>query len=318
MKKNKKLFIIILLILFAVLLSACDTGNEGKYAQEANGNERPESEYDADGFLFTLIQSGTAYKISIGNATAAKIVIPEEFKGLPVTLIDNFQNCNFLTSIVIPNTITQIELGAFSGCSVLTSMSIPKTYGPTIDGVRTMAMPVLGYMFGTTSYDGGTAVRHRYHAAGIPSDFYYDIPDVFYVPSSLRTVTIGIDSLEPDNPFAGGMSLGSGTFSGCSMLKQVILRKNINDIGAYAFYGCTNLSVFSERAPSTMVVSADMNKSILYHCSLSSDKLYVVSHKHYANMPYGSKPIPYREGYNFIGWDTLYEQDFVTYKAMWL
>ena len=76
-----------------------------------------------------------AWDVSRGTATDTEIVIPSTFRDLPVTRIEasGFVHFTDLTSIVLPNTITQIGNRAFRGCTNLKSINIP--YGVTSIGI---------------------------------------------------------------------------------------------------------------------------------------------------------------------------------------
>ena len=50
-----------------------------------------------------------------------------------------FYGCSSLTSVTIPNSIKSIGGGAFSYCSSLTSVSIPKSVTSIVDGVLVTA-----------------------------------------------------------------------------------------------------------------------------------------------------------------------------------
>ena len=73
--------------------------------------------------------NNNCYRVSIRNRNATKIVIPETYKGLPVTEIaDNgFVNCSELESVYIPNSITKIGCHGFTNCPKLKSITIPKS-----------------------------------------------------------------------------------------------------------------------------------------------------------------------------------------------
>ncbi|WP_298529994.1 leucine-rich repeat protein [uncultured Ruminococcus sp.] len=63
------------------------------------------------------------------NLTIAKgdIVIPSEYRGVPVTGIYGFENCTELTSITLPDTITKIADYTFENCTSLETITIPES-----------------------------------------------------------------------------------------------------------------------------------------------------------------------------------------------
>jgi uncharacterized repeat protein (TIGR02543 family) len=83
--------------------------------------------YATPGLQFTLINNGTAYEVSRGTASAARIVIPPVYNNLPVTTIAEwgFYGYTDMTGITIPDSVTNIDRWAFENCSGLTSVIIP-------------------------------------------------------------------------------------------------------------------------------------------------------------------------------------------------
>jgi hypothetical protein len=79
------------------------------------------------GLQFTLINDGMAYSVSKGTTTDTEIIIPPMYNNLPVTTIEEFGFKDYaaLTSITIPNSVTNIGKNAFYSCSGLTSVTIP-------------------------------------------------------------------------------------------------------------------------------------------------------------------------------------------------
>ena len=136
-----------------------------------------------------------------------------------------FQNCTSLTSIAVPNSVTSIGSGAFRGCSSLESITLPFVGGAAKTETDTYQYP-FGYIFGTSSYDGGVATKQYYC-------YYYTTSttsSTYYIPSSLKSVTI-----------TGGNILW-GAFYGCSNLTSVTIPDSITAIGNQAFYGCTGFT----------------------------------------------------------------------------
>ena len=56
-----------------------------------------------------------------------ELVIPDKIDGMPVTAIEKSAfSCCEMTSVVLPETVTEIGEGAFNGCTNLTSIILPK------------------------------------------------------------------------------------------------------------------------------------------------------------------------------------------------
>lgn len=142
-----------------------------------------------------------------------------------------FNNCAGLNSIIVSNSVTHIDEGAFSGCRGLKSLTLPFV-GDRIHSTGDTWQYPFGYIFGTTSYTGGTATEQmflgeEYIYGFSPSPAY--VNNTYYIPSSLKSVTI-----------TGGR-LPYGAFSGCKGLTSIIIGDGVKSIGTNAFSGCSSL-----------------------------------------------------------------------------
>ena len=153
----------------------------------------------------------------------SSITIPDS-----VTSIESyvFRGCSSLTSVTIPDNVINIGIGAFNGCSSLESMTIAFVGNKANKTSSDTYQYPFGYIFGTSSYTGGTAVEQRYYGSSTSSTTY----DTYYIPSSLRSVTV-----------TGGNIL-YGAFYNCSMLTSVTIPDSVTSIASCAFEACSNLT----------------------------------------------------------------------------
>jgi hypothetical protein len=162
---------------------------------------------------FTLINNSTAYSVSRGSVTESSIVIPSTHNGLPVTAIamSGFSNYTNLTSITIPNSITQIGSRAFENCISLTSVTIPSS----VTWVGEWAF------LRCTSL---TSVTLNNTVIGMGQ---------FSGCNQLSNITIP----------TGVISIPSGAFQNCTSLTSLIIPNSVTAIGWDSFEGCTGLTV---------------------------------------------------------------------------
>lgn len=132
-----------------------------------------------------------------------------------------FQACGGLTSVTIPNSVTEIGSWAFEGCSGLTSL-------PMGNYVTTIGEYAFAGCDGLVSIEIGAPVTT------IGATAFYDC-------QNLTSVTIS-NSIT---------SLGAGVFEDCVNLESVDFSANISYIPALTFYGCSSLT--SVLFPSSIV-----------------------------------------------------------------
>lgn len=138
----------------------------------------------------------------------SSIIIPDS-----VTSIGNeaFYHCVSLTSIVIPDSVTSIGSAAFYDCEALTSVTIG-------EGLTSIGGSAFGYckkLTNITIPDSVTTI-----------DF-----QAFLNCTNLRSVTVG----------NGVATIEKNAFADCTSLKSITLPNSITSIASKAFGGCTKL-----------------------------------------------------------------------------
>ena len=209
-----------------------DNGYIGYYAKnvytEENGSRLTNT---ADGYRF--LYDGTKGYLMGYYGEATDITLPDSFSAYDGTTVNSYEIYKYafygntsLTSVVIPDSVTSIAEGAFSGCSSLESITIPFVGAEAGKTAQDTYQYPLGYIFGYASYTGGMRVEQHYYDSSTSSTKY----GYFYIPSSLRNVTV-----------TGGNIL-YGAFYNCSMLTSVTIGNSVTSIGDYAFSYCTGLT----------------------------------------------------------------------------
>ena len=208
------------------------------------------------------VQIGDGSNAAIPTDTAGAVVIPSELGGKPVTSLGykSFLGCGAMTSLTIPDTVTTFGY-AMSGCDGLTSIAIPHS---------------------VTNISSQEAFQSNANLENIyvdPANEYYkseggllltkDGKDLLSVPRKRTTLTVPAGVTRIRRCAVGQMydlasiDLGSveildqSSIFICAALKDVAIPATVTNIGAQAFYSCTQITNLEVAAENPAYKSVD-------------------------------------------------------------
>ena len=239
---------------------------------------------DEDCLLTNELDDGTL-EISNYAGNSATYEIPGEIDGKKVVRIGDyaFSDCTELTSVTIPDSVTDIRWRAFYNCVSLKSVTIPKSvtyidnyaFGyyddsdsfetKKIDGFKiNYVKNTHGHMYAlkngftdeacllTNELDDGTLEITKYVGNSatcvIPSEIDgKKVTQIGYNAFSSRTELTSITI--PD----GVTIIGNSAFSDCTSLETVTIPNSVTQIYPRAFYNCTSLKEVAIPASVTVI-----------------------------------------------------------------
>lgn len=206
------------------------------------------------------------------NGNDAVVNIPSEINGTPVTTIGNaaFRDSS-VTSVTIPDSVTEIGANAFAGCTNLTSVNYIggdwskltiQSGNPAVeDAAKDAANEQLFDFEFILNNTAVVVIRYKGTAADVTIPSRYKGKPVtvidhtaFYNNSAVTSVTIP-DSVTAIPDYAFGFCsqltnisipnsvtfIGFSAFNSCTSLKSITLPSSLSTIQSYAFYNCGNL-----------------------------------------------------------------------------
>ena len=268
-KMIKKIFSYILVFIcffvYAILLVAC--GDEAKTTNastteeyEVGSVQNLEFEIFGEAGNESLYCSVVGYKTFYNDEKDNNIIIPSKYKGIPVRSIGEsaFSECNSLTSVEIPSSVTNIEDYAFEHCYSLTNISISSS---------------VTYI-GDYAFDDCDKLQ------------YNEYDNAYYLGNKENPYVVLIkvkdDGIEQCLINSNCRIIGEYAFEGCTSLTSVEIPATVTNIGDYAFKRCyklTNITI-----PSSVT---NMGDNVFDDC-------YKLQYNEYDNAYYlGNKENPY-------------------------
>ena len=172
-----------------------------------------------------------------------------------------FKGCSGLTSLTLPDGITEIGSSAFFGCSGLTSLTLPAgitTIGGSAfegcSGLTSLTLPAGITSIGDDAFYGCSGLTSLNLPAGITTIG----SSAFYGCSGLTSLTI------PD----GVTKIGKYAFSNCSYLTSLTIPSSVNSLGDYAFKNCSSLQSVHVSWSTPISVGKAFNKADVSKCTL--------------------------------------------------
>ena len=212
---------------------------------------------------------------AIDTKTSGKVTIPASVNGYSVvaTSVGAFENCTFITEVVVPEGVEELGGMTFYNCESLEKVSLPSTLkrmrGVTFGYCRSLVSVNLPESF-ESFYNGEFAVCTSLKSIHIP-DHITDIPDQNFnncynlvsvnFPTQLKSIGayafFNCEALQslilPDLL----ETIGEFAFDWCDNVKTVTIPQNITSIGDYAFCVCTSLEKVRVKTPTPISINKE-------------------------------------------------------------
>ena len=205
----------------------------------------PDSVTEIEFGTFSGCEKLAAINVSSGNNNYASIdgVLFNKDK----TKLKQYPAGRSETTYTIPDSVTYIESGAFSGCTSLSSIEIPDsvTYIETwvFDGCTSLSsinIPDSVTYIGDSAFEG----CEKLAAINVSSENnnYASIDGVLFNKDKTELKQYPIGRSETYTIPDSVTYIGDSAFDGCTNLSSVEIPDSVTRIGDYAFYECTSLS----------------------------------------------------------------------------
>ncbi|MBP9989411.1 MAG: leucine-rich repeat domain-containing protein, partial [Ruminococcus sp.] len=191
----------------------------------------------ASGDFTYIVKNGEAVIVSFNKYFSGVVEIPSEIDGYTVTKINplSFIGCSGITSITIPESVTEIGCYAFADCSALQEAkingkitSINNNTFENCTNLKNVNIPQTVEQIGDYAFAGCSSITEITLPDKLTSLGEY----AFYRCGSLKDIVIP-DYVE---------KISAECFNGCSSLSNVMIGSSVKTIEYFAFYNCVALT----------------------------------------------------------------------------
>ena len=214
--------------------------------------------YDTDDGIHAYLYHGYQTP-AIDSDTTGSVEVPATLGGMPVTGIEEyaFYDCEYVTSVMLPNSVTAIGDDAFKNCG-MASVTIPSSVRSigwnAFSGsyLTSVEIPTSVTTFGSGMFSSCGNLSSVSLPAGmtkIPASMFSGCASLktLDIPSSVTTIgdsafaNCGFESLDDVKLPSGVKAIGAYLFTQCPNLKTAKVPAGITSIGKYAFWDCDSL-----------------------------------------------------------------------------
>lgn len=177
---------------------------------------------------FVIVSNGKEARVRSYTGSAAEVVIPAEYEGVPVTSIGDeaFVNNDAIVSVYIPGSVQQIGTRAFHDCNSLSTVTFGDSEGSLTIGEQAFFCdydPAAGSLttisFSHTPYSSLSIANNAFYCAAIDGVLVLSADTV-----SLGVVAFGyVNQMEGLIILVDNISLDTGVVVNCKSLEYICM-----------------------------------------------------------------------------------------------